>query len=218
MLRYERKARRNNFRFIVGIDEAGRGPLAGPVVAASVIIGKRVFTERIDDSKRLSPLRRQKAFFEILRNCLISIGVVDNREIDKINIFNATRRAMELAVSGLGIRPDYLLIDGNMGLNLPFRQECIIKGDSKSISVAAASIVAKFVRDAIMMKFDKRYPRYGFRFHKGYGTKQHIWALRNFGPCPIHRYSFAPVKYLDRRDILVPPNGGVRKPRLSIVS
>jgi len=196
MLRYERMARRKGFKFIAGIDEAGRGPLAGPVVAASVLIGKNIFNERIDDSKRLSPLKRQKAFFEILRNCLVSVGIADHEEIDRVNILNATHRAMERAVSGLGVAPDCLLIDGNIRLNTPFYQKGIIRGDSKSISIAAASIVAKVVRDALMLRLDKIYPQYDFRRHKGYGTKKHVSALKNFGPCPIHRKSFGPVKML----------------------
>lgn len=199
MLRYEKRALKNNFKLIVGIDEAGRGSLAGPVVAASVIPGRRIFNERIDDSKKLSPIKRQKAFFEILRTSLVSVGIVDNTEIDRLNILNAARLAMEESVLGLGVEPEYLLIDGEITLKLPFRQHHIIKGDSKSLSIAAASIVAKFVRDSIMLRFDRIYPTYGFRWHKGYCTKVHIQALRNFGPCPIHRYSFAPVKQLERR-------------------
>lgn len=194
MLRHEKKARRKGFKLIVGIDEAGRGPLAGPVVAASVLIGKKLFKERIDDSKKLSPLNRQKAFFEILRHCLVSVGIVDNTDIDRINILNATKRAMEQAVTGLGIEPDCLLIDGNITLNLPFHQEGIIKGDSKSISIAAASIIAKVVRDSLMLQFDTLYPQYGFRYHKGYGTRKHMSALKLFGPCPIHRKTFEPVR------------------------
>lgn len=199
MLRYERKARRGGFKLVVGIDEAGRGPLAGPVVAASVLIGRRLFRERIDDSKSLSPLKRQKAFFEILRHCLVSVGIVDNAAIDEINILNATKRAMEQAVSRMGIKPDCLLIDGNIKLNLPFHQEGIIRGDSKSVSIAAASIIAKVVRDSLMLKFDAIYPRYGFRYHKGYGTEKHISALKLFGPCPIHRKSFKPVANLEEK-------------------
>ena len=194
MFRYEKKARRKGHRIIVGIDEAGRGPLAGPVVAASVLIGKNFFDARIDDSKKLSPAKRNKAFCEIVRNCLISVGIVNNIQIDKVNILNATCRAMEAAVLGLGVKPDCLLIDGNIQLDLPFYQESIIRGDSKSISIAAASIVAKVTRDAIMLKFDKQFPQYGFRQHKGYGTKQHLCALKTFGPCPVHRKSFEPVR------------------------
>ena len=199
MLYYEKKAKKKGFKLIVGIDEAGRGPLAGPVVAAAVLVGKKLFKERIDDSKRLSPLKREKAFFEILRNCLVSVGIVNNKEVDKLNILNATNQAMEQAVLGLGIKPDYLLIDGRMKLNLPFRKECIIRGDSRSISIAAASIVAKVVRDAIMLEFDKIYPQYGFKYHKGYGTRKHFFVLKNFGPCLIHRKSFMPVKVAARR-------------------
>lgn len=194
MLYHENKARKKGFKFIVGVDEAGRGPLAGPVVAASVLLGKRQFNERIDDSKRLSPVKRRKAFFEILRNCLVSVGIVNNKEIDRINILNATRLAMEQAVAGLGIKPDCILIDGRIELGLPFHKECIIRGDSRSLSIAAASIVAKVVRDSIMLEFDRRYPQYGFRYHKGYGTERHLFLLKNFGPCPIHRRSFKPVR------------------------
>jgi ribonuclease HII len=164
------------------------------VVAASVLPGKRLFRERIDDSKLLTPLKRQKAFFEILRTCLVSVGIVDNEAIDRINILNATIRAMEEAVLGLGIRPDYLLIDGRIRLDLPLRQEGIIKGDTKSVSIAAASIVAKVVRDDLMSRFDAIYPQYGFIRHKGYGTRRHIAALRSFGPCPIHRKTFEPIR------------------------
>ncbi|MDD5449961.1 MAG: ribonuclease HII [Candidatus Omnitrophica bacterium] len=193
MFYYEKKARRKGFRFIVGIDEAGRGPLAGPVVAAAVLIGKSNFNEKIDDSKRLSPLRREKAFFEIMRTCLVSIGAAHNPEIDEINILNATKRAMERAVLGLGIKPDYLLIDGRISLNLPIRQQGIVKGDGKSLSIAAASIVAKVARDAMMLEFDGKYPKYMFARHKGYCTRQHVFLLREIGPCPIHRRSFEPI-------------------------
>ncbi len=194
MLYYEKKAKKKGFKFIVGIDEAGRGPLAGPVVAAAVLIGKRLFKERIDDSKKLSAIKREKAFFEILRNCLVSVGIVENAEIDKINILNATYRAMEQAVLGLGIKPDYLLIDGKINLDIPCHKECIIRGDGRSLSIAAASIVAKVVRDSIMFKLDKVYPNYDFKCHKGYGTKRHLFLLRRFGPCPIHRRTFEPVR------------------------
>lgn len=168
--------------------------MAGPVVAASVILGKRLFKARIDDSKRLSPAGRERAFFEIVRNCLVSVGVVDNRQIDIINIFNASRLAMKKAVFGLGIKPDCLLVDGKMNLELPYYSEYIIRGDSRSLSVAAASIVAKVTRDHMMIELDEKYPRYGFKRHKGYGTSVHLSALKNLGPCPVHRVSFAPMK------------------------
>ncbi|MBI4335671.1 MAG: ribonuclease HII [Candidatus Omnitrophica bacterium] len=194
MLLYEKRASRKSYKLIAGIDEAGRGPLAGPVVAACVILGKRVFRARIDDSKKLSPPARERAFAEISRSCLVSVGIVDHEAIDNINILRATLLAMRESVLGMGVRPDYLLIDGNMKLRVPIAQECVVGGDGRSLSIAAASIVAKFVRDAIMLKFDKSYPVYGFSFHKGYGTKKHMRALGNFGPCPIHRRSFEPVK------------------------
>jgi ribonuclease HII len=195
MLHYEKKAKRKGFRFIVGTDEAGRGPLAGPVVAAAVLIGKMKFSERIDDSKKLSPRQRRKAFFEILRSCLVSVGIVEHTDIDTINILNATRQAMKTAILGLGIKPDCVLIDGKIKLDLPFYKECIIKGDSKSLSIAAASIVAKELRDAIMLKYDELYPQYRFKNHKGYGTRRHMQLLKDFGPCPIHRRSFRPVMF-----------------------
>lgn len=190
MLYHERKARNKGFEIIVGIDEAGRGPLAGPVVAASVVLGKKRFKARIDDSKKLSPEKRSKAFVEILRTCLVSIGIVDHSKIDRVNIQKATQVAMEEAVLGLGIKPDCLLIDGRINLDLPFYKKCIIRGDSKSMSIAAASIVAKVVRDTIMSTYDGTYPEYEFRRHKGYGTLRHRSLLRNLGPCPIHRRSF----------------------------
>ncbi|MCX5716125.1 MAG: ribonuclease HII [Candidatus Omnitrophica bacterium] len=194
MLYYEKKAKRKGFKFIVGIDEAGRGSLAGPVVAASVILGKRVFKERIDDSKKLSSCMRERAFFEIMRNCLVSVGVVNNRQIDRVNILNATRQAMKQAVLGLGIKPDCLLVDGNMDMYLPYHSVYIIRGDSRSLSVAAASIIAKVTRDHIMLELDKKYPRYEFSRHKGYGTFRHVSLLKKFGPSPVHRMSFAPVR------------------------
>lgn len=202
MLYHEKRARKKGFKFIVGIDEAGRGPLAGPVVAAAVILGKRFFNEEINDSKKLSEIKRKKAFSEILKSCLVAVGIVENTEIDKINILNATRFAMEQAVRGLGVKPDCLLIDGKIELNLPCHKKCIVKGDSKSLSIAAASIVAKVVRDSIMLLYHKTYPQYDFRYHKGYGTRRHFLALRNFGPCPIHRKSFRPVKDADFRGYL----------------
>jgi len=194
MLYYENKVRKKGFKFIAGIDEAGRGPLAGPVVAASVVLGKNLFYEKIYDSKRLSPKKRGKAFFEIVRYSLVSVGIVDNLEIDRINILNATKKAMVKAVLGLGMVPDCLLIDGNMRLDLPLYQNTIIGGDSKSLSVAAASIVAKVVRDSMMLKFDGLYPEYEFRKHKGYGTKRHFDLLKDHGLCPLHRISFIPLE------------------------
>jgi len=194
MLYHEKRAKRKGHRFIAGVDEAGRGPWAGPVVAASVILGKIKFVQRIDDSKRLSPGQRKKAFPEIVRSSLVGIGIVDNTKIDEINILNATRCAMEGSIMALGVSPDLLLVDGNVKIGLPLKRKNIIKGDSKSLSIAAASIVAKVVRDSYMREFDKQYPVYGFFSHKGYGTRRHRTSLKHYGPCPIHRKTFKPVK------------------------
>jgi len=196
MLRYERKARREGFKHIAGIDEAGRGPLAGPVVAASLILKETRFTSRIDDSKKLTPKARLKAYGEILKKSQIGIGIVGEKAIDKINIYQATRRAMEQAVKKLKTKPDYLLVDGRIRLKHPSRKANIIGGDSKSLSIACASIVAKVTRDEIMKKYHKKYPEYNFARHKGYGTKEHFRRLMEFGPSPIHRTSFHPVKQL----------------------
>lgn len=173
-----------------GVDEAGRGPLAGPVVAGAVILRKKEFEKKIDDSKRLSERERQEAFREIKKNCHIGIGIVDNRIIDEINIFQAARLAMKKALASLKIKPDLLLVDGNMKLDVPLRVNYIIKGDQKCLSIACASIVAKVTRDAIMNAYHKQFPVYGFRFNKGYPTKAHRRVLTRIGPSPIHRRSF----------------------------
>lgn len=173
-----------------GIDEAGRGPLAGPVVAGAVIVKKRRFKNRIDDSKCLTPKEREEAFKEIKKKCLIGLGIVDNKVIDRINIFQATRLAMKKALDSLKIKPHFLLVDGNMKLGIPISTRYITGGDGKCLSIACASIVAKVTRDAIMNTYHKRFPVYGFKFNKGYPTKTHRKALTQFGPSPIHRRSF----------------------------
>jgi len=194
MLYHERRVRRAGFSVIAGIDEAGRGPLAGPVVAASVIIRDYNFKNRIDDSKRLTPLSRQKAYYEIIEKCDFGIGIIDEKKIDEVNIYKSTSLAMERAVKNLATKPDYLLIDGNIKLKLPQKRSCICQGDSKSLSIACASIIAKVTRDRIMEKYDKVYPQYGFIRHKGYGTKMHFEALVKHGPSPIHRMTFRPIR------------------------
>jgi len=190
MLRYEKRARKKGYKVIAGIDEAGRGPLAGPVVACAVIIKDLDFSSRIDDSKKLSPARRLAAYKEIIEKAHIGISMVDEDIIDSVNIRRATIMAMEEAVINLGVEPDILLIDGDLKLDLPYRQEQIIKGDSKSVSIAAASIIAKVARDALMIDFHKIYPQYRFDLHKGYGTRRHIEAIARHGLSPIHRRSF----------------------------
>lgn len=202
MLYYEKKAKSKGFSLIIGVDEAGRGPLAGPVVAAAVKLKKTKFNNYIDDSKRLSPLERENAFIEIIQKAHVGIGIMNESVIDIINIRNATKLAMERAVGRLlystkkiiNKNTTIVLVDGNLSLNLPFRLKNIIRGDSKSLSIACASIIAKVTRDRIMSIYDKIYPNYRFRDHKGYGTLTHFRAIRKHGSCLIHRMSFAPMK------------------------
>lgn len=189
-LNHEKIAWSKGFSFVAGIDEAGRGPLAGPVVAGAVILKSAKFTERIDDSKKLTAGQRQRAFGEISKKAVIGIGVIDNDIIDKVNIAKATILAMKQALFNLFVKPDFLLIDGilNIGAGVPC--EYIISGDAKSLSIAAASIVAKVTRDNIMFGFQKQYPQYCFDIHKGYATRNHFWLIKKFGPFPLHRKSF----------------------------
>lgn len=196
MLLHERKLNNSGYTRIAGVDEAGRGPLAGPVVAGAVILKDFKFKERIDDSKKLSAKKREKAYREIFKKSIVGVGIVDEKTIDDINIYQATKKAMQLAIANLGVRPDYVIVDGKMKIATKCPLRCIVSGDSKSLSIAAASIVAKVTRDRLMVGYDLVYPQYGFARHKGYGTKLHIEALNNHGPSPIHRNSFQPVKNL----------------------
>lgn len=173
-----------------GIDEAGRGPLAGPVVASAVVLKRCDFTVRIDDSKRLTPAARELAYTEIRERAAIGVGIVSETLIDSINIYQATILAMERAVFDLNARPDLLLIDGNMRLRLEIKQVSIVKGDQKNLSIACASIIAKVTRDRLLEFYDSVFPGYGFLKHKGYGTKRHISAIFEKGFSPIHRRSF----------------------------
>jgi len=200
MLYYERKFKRLGYNFIIGVDEAGRGPLAGPVVSAAVLLKRKKFKNIIDDSKRLTPLQREKAFLEINKYSVNGIGIVSEKIIDRINILEATRLSMQQAVTSLvnklgslNHKGIYVIIDGSTGLNLALPHRSIIKGDTKSKSIAAASILAKVTRDRIMLKYDKIYPAYGFKNHKGYPTKKHRDILRKIGPSLIHRKSFSCV-------------------------
>ena len=225
MLYHENKAKKDGFSFIIGVDEAGRGPLAGPVVASAVVLKNRRFKNRIYDSKKLSSKAREMAFHEIYENSSIGVGIVNEAVIDRINILEATRIAMEKAVLDLvsnfftplekiGVRGDsltgfrkkelkkgkisnkiYILVDGNhLFLNLPYKYKNIVAGDTKSLSIASASIIAKVIRDRIMSVYDKLYPKYGFSKHKGYGTRQHLEALKINGPSLVHRRSFRPIR------------------------
>ncbi|MBN2372262.1 ribonuclease HII [bacterium] len=193
---FEREILPPDCNIVAGLDEAGRGPLAGPVIAAAVILPQDDLIDGIYDSKALTPAQREMAFEEIVsRSVDIGIGLADHTLIDEINILQATVRAMRAAISNLLVRPDCVLIDA---VNIPgmddIHQRPVIKGDQKSYSIAAASIVAKVVRDRLMNRLHLRYPVYNFARNKGYGTKDHIEALARFGPCPLHRLTFNKVK------------------------
>lgn len=194
LLIQEKSLNSSGYRSIAGVDEAGRGPLAGPVVAAAVILKTFSFKERVDDSKKLSAKKREKAYSEIIKKSVFGVGIVDEKTIDKINIYQATKKAMQAALANLENDPEYVIVDGNMKLSTRCPIKCIPSGDSKSMSIAAASIIAKVTRDKIMSEYDAVYPQYGFARHKGYGTKLHMDALKKHGPSPIHRFSFNPVK------------------------
>ncbi len=177
-----------------GVDEAGRGPLAGPVVAAAVIVIEPEGLAGLNDSKKVTPKKRKILYGEIISRQLVGIGFADEKEIDSLNILQASLLAMKRAVLDLPLSPDGLLIDGTFSTDLPLPQKTIVSGDAKSASIAAASIVAKVIRDAWMEKMEAEYPPYGFAKHKGYGTATHLQALNEHGACAIHRRSFDPVR------------------------
>lgn len=201
---FDRSFHDSDFRAIAGVDEAGRGPLAGPVVAAAVILPQDASLPGLNDSKKLSPARREE-LFEHIHAAALAVGVeaVGEDVIDSINILQATYRAMRGALRKLALPVDIVLVDGYPIPGLDARQKGIFGGDGKSASIAAASIVAKVTRDRIMSGLSADYPRYGFDKHKGYGTPEHFEALKRYGPCPVHRRSFAPV-----RELLGPLNTG----------
>ncbi len=181
-----------NIKYICGIDEAGRGPLAGPVVVGAVILPRESFIEGINDSKKVSEKKREKIYEEIVSQAIsYSVGIIDQKTIDEINILNATKLGVKKAIEGLSIKPDMILVDALTNIEtfgIPYKS--IIKGDAKEYSIAAASIIAKVTRDRMMLEWDKIYPQYGFAKHKGYGTAMHIQALKENGPCMLHRRSF----------------------------
>ena len=193
--RYEKKLRALGVARIAGIDEAGRGALAGPVVAAAVILPEKFRHKKLNDSKQLLPELRQEIYYELVTNedTIWAIGIVDSVEIDAINILRATHKAMRLALAALNALPDHVLIDGLPVWPFPRPQTAIIDGDCISLSIAAASVIAKVTRDAMMRDFCARFPEYCFSQHKGYGTELHLLKLHEHGPCPIHRRSFEPV-------------------------
>ena len=202
MLYYEHKYRVQGYGVIIGVDEAGRGPLAGPVVAAAVALTTFDFENRIDDSKKLSPAQRERAFPEILAKSVYGVGVIGERIIDRVNILQGTRLAMQKSVRTLieklaPLEKDkpgiVVLVDGNVAIDTGFRCVPIVRGDARSKSIACDSIVAKVIRDRIMTGFDRLYPQYGFKQHKGYPTEAHRQAIRTFGISKIHRTTFHSV-------------------------
>lgn len=192
MKEFETELYNNGINFIAGIDEVGRGPLVGPVVTAAVILPKDFYDERINDSKKLTEKKRELLYDVIMENAIsVGVGISSEDVIDEINILNATKRAMLEAVNNLSIKPEHLLIDA-VKLNTDIPQTSIIKGDAKSESIAAASIIAKVTRDRMMTELDKIHPEYDFKHNKGYGTKKHIEAIRKYGIIKEHRKTFAP--------------------------
>jgi ribonuclease HII len=198
--RAEADLRGQGFSRIAGVDEAGRGPLAGPVVAAAAVLPWRCRLPGLHDSKRLTAAERERLYDLIMRRALsIGVGLADARMVDRLNVLEATRLAMREAVDQLGAQPDLVLVDGRELLDLAVPQQAIVGGDRLCASIAAASIVAKVVRDRMMRELDELYPDYGFARHKGYGTREHQAKLVELGPCPEHRRSFAPVRELRQR-------------------
>jgi ribonuclease HII len=196
----EGRLRSQGFSLIAGVDEAGRGPLAGPVVAAAVILNETLDYPGVDDSKKIPADRRERLFWMIVRKArAVGVGMVDEAEIDRTDILRASLKALAMAVEHLDPAPDFLLIDGNATLPLAAPQKAVPQGDSRSTSIGAASIIAKVLRDRIMEAYDRRHPGYGFAVHKGYGTAAHLDAIRRLGPCAIHRMSFAPLRRGDGR-------------------
>jgi ribonuclease HII len=203
LLAFESELWQGGTRYVAGVDEAGRGPLAGPVVAAAVIFpanwlrtGLPADLEGLNDSKQLTAAQRERFFLALTRrgDIAIAVGTVDAGRVDELNILQATHRAMNEALARLQPVPEHVLMDGREVKSLRFSQTALIKGDARSYSIAAASVVAKVTRDRLMVEYDRRWPEYGFAEHKGYGTAQHLAALAAHGPCPIHRRSFAPLK------------------------
>ncbi len=199
---FEKMAHQDGYRNVAGIDEAGRGPLAGPVIAAAVVLPKDFNNHLVNDSKKLSPKQRLRSYDLIYRHAKsVGIGIIDAHEIDRINILKGSLLAMAMAVDNLTPKPCFLLIDGKFNIQTQIPQKAIIKGDSKSISIAAASIVAKVTRDRLMERYAVEYPQFEFDRHKGYPTKAHRQAILNHGCCPIHRRSF--------RGVLPPDNQAI---------
>lgn len=198
---FEQQAYDLGYKCVVGIDEAGRGPLAGPVVAAACFIDKSVDFKGIKDSKQLDPCERRETYLRLIShpNVVYGVGIVDSSVIDNTNILQATMQAMLIAISKMKVQPDYLLIDGNCFPKTSLPGLALIKGDERSLSIAAASIIAKEKRDEIMLEYHKKWPTHGFDFNKGYATREHILAVKTYGVTPIHRVTFEPIRSLVKR-------------------
>lgn len=203
LLQLERTLWEQGLQLVAGCDEAGVGPLAGPVVAAVVIIPRQTQLEGVDDSKKLTPLQRERLARRLEEHALgVGVGVVEAEEVDRLNVLRASLEAMRRAVTSLPLQPEHLLVDARTVPGIDIPQTPIVDGDAKSYAIAAASIVAKVERDRIMQEWHHHYPEYGFDRNKGYGTPEHLRALARYGPCPLHRRSFAPVRQLS----LLPPS------------
>ena len=202
MYELEHRAWADGFDAVAGVDEAGRGPLAGPVAVAAVILPHDLYLPKLNDSKKLSAGVREELYARIQEKALsVGVALIDAQTIDRVNIYQATINGMYEAVFSLRPEPDKVLIDAVPLDNLPMPSQSIIKGDARSASIAAASILAKVTRDRLMDAYDKEYPEYGFARHKGYGTAEHIAALKKYGPCPIHRVSFEPIRSMVRGNV-----------------
>ncbi|MBR4257346.1 MAG: ribonuclease HII [Clostridia bacterium] len=197
--KYEDEAKSNGYTLICGIDEAGRGPLMGPVCAAAVILPPHFEIEGLNDSKKLTEKKRE-VLFPIITSSAVAYGIAyaTEKEIDELNILNATMLAMNRAIKALSVKADFALIDGNCSRSIEIPSKTIVGGDAKCPSISAASILAKVSHDRLCYELDKKYPEYGFAKHKGYGTKEHMEALKKFGPCPCHRMTF--LKFLNNDD------------------
>lgn len=200
LLDYERELYKDNIKLIAGVDEVGRGPLCGPVVAAACILKENYYLEGLNDSKKLSEKKRDKLFDILIDECVAyGIGIVEPKRIDEINILEASKEAMKIAISNLSVKPEHVLIDA-VKLDLDIPSTPIIKGDAKSASIAAASVIAKVTRDRMMYDLDKLYPEYGFASHKGYPTKKHIEAVKEHGVLDFYRFTFSPISEIIKEE------------------
>lgn len=200
LLEYEKELYKDNIKLIAGVDEVGRGPLCGPVVAAACILKENYYIEGLNDSKKLTEKKREKLFDILINDCVAyGIGIVSPKRIDEINILEASKEAMKIALDNLNVKPEHVLIDA-VKLDIDIPSTAIIKGDAKSASIAAASIIAKVTRDRMMYELDKEYPEYGFGSHKGYPTKKHIEAVKEHGVLDFYRFTFSPISEIIKEE------------------